>query len=133
MATFKQNIPATLTGHVAPQSLTKTSSSIGTGGALLPAKARAFAIICSTGAVTAATAVYKIVSCDDADGTNPVDVAGYTAIATHTAANSITVAEIPALAIPAGKYFAVVVTTSGSTGTAICSATVLRLDPYYPA
>jgi hypothetical protein len=129
MATFKQSIPAASTGHVYAQSLASAASSPGAGGWLLPAKARAFGIVCQTATLSAGTATYKLQSADDANGTNAADITGYTSIASHSAAKSITLAEIPASAVPAGKYLAAICTTVGGTG--ICSATVHLLDPSY--
>lgn len=127
MSTYKQNIPVVLNA-VKPQSLASAASTIGTAGAILPAKARAFAVICQEGAHGGGNSTYQVKSCDDANGTNPVDVSGYSAVI--SAANGTAIIEVPVSAIPAGKYLAVVCTT---TGTNLVSAVVVALDPNYPA
>ena len=126
MPTFKENVPVVLNA-VKPQSLASTTSTIGTAGAILPAKARAFVVHCIVGALGGGSCTFKVQSCDDANGTNPVDVSGYSlALSAASATGRIDVLES---AIPAGKYFAVVCTT---TGTNLVAAIVQALDPNYP-
>lgn len=131
MATFKQNFTKASTGHCFAQSLASGANTPGTGGWLLPTACRALIVVCQTATLSGGTATYKIQTATDANGTGAADLTGYTSIASHNAAKSITVAEIPVGAIPQSKYVAVVCTTESGTG--ICSATVHLVDANVPA
>lgn len=131
MSTFKQNFLKASTGHCYAQSLASGANTPGTGGWYLPVGCRALIIVCQTATLNAGTATYKLQVADDANGTNAADLTGYTSLASHSAAKSITVAEVPVGAITKGKYVAVICTTESGTG--ICSATVHLADANVPA
>jgi hypothetical protein len=131
MSTHKQHITPAATGHCFAQSLASGANTPGSAGWYLPISCRALLITCQTATLSAGTATYKLQVADDTNGTNAADLTGYTSLAVHSAAKSLTVAEVPVGAITKGKYVAVVCTTESGTG--ICSAIIHRVDADVPA
>ena len=107
--------------------MTGTAVDTPNGSWAIPANARALVFVCSTGA-GGTSATYQVQTGDDANGSNPVDLTGYTVA--HGASAAVGRIEVPVGVFPAGKYVGIKATV---VGTAVVSATCHLLDASYPA
>jgi hypothetical protein len=129
MAIFKENISPTTVGHLRAQSLANTASNQTTGLWQLMNKAAKYIAVCQTATLSAGTATYSFAIASDANGSGAAAI-GDTLV--HDAAGEVGLLELNDSLVTAAKpYVSVMCTTE--TGTGICGATVLAVDPNWTA
>lgn len=129
MSTYKNSMKLATVGHLRAQSLASAASAQTTGIWEAAGKCRAYLAVCQTATLSAGTATYKVQCASDADGTGAADLSPAQTLV-HSAAGSVGFIEIPVNNIPAAKpYISVVCTTASGTG--ICGATLVMLDPNF--
>lgn len=123
------NFKLATVGHLRAQSLANTASNQTTGLWEPAGKCSAYVAVCQTATLSAGTATYQFFGASDANGTGAAAI-GDTLV--HSAAGNVGLLRLDLNAVTTAKpYISVVCTTE--TGTGICGATVLMLDPNYSA